>query len=82
MALVGESRCRAAGPFRDMTDSHMSGMIMHAMTLEETGVDFETDPAHDDLAALREGCGTRRSTVSCSTRPPSASSRLRTARHW
>src|SRR6266536_28926 len=37
-----------------MTDSHMSGMIMHAMTLEETGVDFETDPAHDDLAALRE----------------------------
>ncbi len=54
MALVGESRCRAAGPFRDMTDSHMSGMIMHAMTLEETGVDFETDPAHDDLAALRE----------------------------
>src|SRR6266568_2335252 len=54
MALVGESRCRAAGPFRDMTDSHMSGMIMHAMTLEETGVDVETDPAHDDLAALRE----------------------------
>jgi len=28
-----------------MTDSHMSGMIMDAMTLEETGVDFEADPA-------------------------------------
>src|SRR6266511_27243 len=37
-----------------MTDSHMSGMIMHAMTLEETGVDFETDLVYDDLAALRE----------------------------
>src|SRR6266487_2094789 len=54
MALVGESRCRAAGPFRDMAASHIPGMIMHAMTLEETGVDFEPDPAHDDLAALRE----------------------------
>jgi len=36
-----------------MTDSNMSGMIMHAMTLEETAVGFEAGPAHDELAALR-----------------------------
>ncbi len=37
-----------------MTDSNMSGMIMHAMTREETGVGFEAGSAHDELAALRE----------------------------
>jgi hypothetical protein len=36
-----------------MTDSNMSGMIMYAMTLEETGMGLEPDSAHDELAALR-----------------------------
>jgi hypothetical protein len=38
VARVHESRVSSGWTIRDMTDSNMSGMIMHAMTLEETAL--------------------------------------------
>jgi hypothetical protein len=45
-----------------MTDSHMSGMIMHAMTIEETGVGFELARRTMSLPRYGRSSGTQRST--------------------